>query len=410
MPGRARAAAAHQRHRAAPPGPPPDRHGRRGRPPPGPPAPGRRGRRRRGPPGPPGPPGRAAAADRTGRHAARARPRTARTRAAGPPRRRRAAWPAWPRAARARTAGTPVRRAAPGPAGQAAGARPGGWQAGRRRTAGADPMPVEVELNGLLPGAAWPRRGRLGRRCRRAGTRGAGRGTAAAAPPGGRRASAELAAGSGGSGAAPAVRGGHLRSPALVRSLTGHGHGALAGAGRWPGRRGRPAGWPAAAAAGERPAAVGAAGAADRGRGRGRGRWPRRLLGGRAPPAAADGAACALRLGCWPANASLSLRTTGASIVEDAERTNSPISSSLAITALLSTPNSLASSYTRTFATTLPLLGPDYPGQSAGPGQRVLRPASASAVHRRMLIGRSLQSQPALCGTYCGACPDLQSS
>jgi hypothetical protein len=55
-----------------------------------------------------------------------------------------------------------------------------------------------------------------------------------------------------------------------------------------------------------------------------------------------------------PANASLSLRTTGASIVDEADRTNSPISPSLAITALLSTPNSLASSYTRTFATTLP--------------------------------------------------------
>jgi hypothetical protein len=40
----------------------------------------------------------------------------------------------------------------------------------------------------------------------------------------------------------------------------------------------------------------------------------------------------------------LSLRTTGASIVEDAERTNSPISWSLAMTALLSTPNSFASS------------------------------------------------------------------
>jgi len=42
---------------------------------------------------------------------------------------------------------------------------------------------------------------------------------------------------------------------------------------------------------------------------------------------------------------------------------------------------------------------------SAGPvsrsGQRVLRPASASAVHRRMLIGRSSQSQPALPGPGC---------
>jgi len=41
-------------------------------------------------------------------------------------------------------------------------------------------------------------------------------------------------------------------------------------------------------------------------------------------------------------------------MVEDAERTNSPISWSLAMTTLLSTPNSLASSYTRTFATALP--------------------------------------------------------
>jgi hypothetical protein len=41
-------------------------------------------------------------------------------------------------------------------------------------------------------------------------------------------------------------------------------------------------------------------------------------------------------------------------MVDEADLTNSPISPSLAITALLSTPNSLASSYTRTFATTLP--------------------------------------------------------
>ncbi len=60
-------------------------------------------------------------------------------------------------------------------------------------------------------------------------------------------------------------------------------------------------------------------------------------------------------LPCW--RASVSLRTTGASIVEDAERTNSPSSWSLAMTTLLSTPNSLASSYTRTLATSL-LLGP----------------------------------------------------
>jgi hypothetical protein len=68
-------------------------------------------------------------------------------------------------------------------------------------------------------------------------------------------------------------------------------------------------------------------------------------------PSALRAAGC---FGPCVANASLSLRTTGASIVEDADRTNSPISWSWAITALLSTPNSFASSYTRTFATALP--------------------------------------------------------
>jgi hypothetical protein len=57
-----------------------------------------------------------------------------------------------------------------------------------------------------------------------------------------------------------------------------------------------------------------------------------------------------------PWKASVNLRTTGASMVEDAERTNSPSSWSLAMTTLLSTPNSLASSYTRTLATSLLLV------------------------------------------------------
>jgi hypothetical protein len=42
--------------------------------------------------------------------------------------------------------------------------------------------------------------------------------------------------------------------------------------------------------------------------------------------------------------ASRSLRTTGGSMVEEADRTNSPISWSLAMTTLLSTPSSFASS------------------------------------------------------------------
>ena len=119
----------------------------------------------------------------------------------------------------------------------------------------------------------------------------------------------------------------------------------------------------AAAAAGAAGADAGAPGAAAAG-------CPARV----SPRAPAR--AC---LGCWVANASLSLRTTGASIVEDADRTNSPISWSLAITALLSTPNSFASSYTRTFATALPLLGPARPDHSAGRG-------SACSVRRQPLL------------------------
>ena len=51
------------------------------------------------------------------------------------------------------------------------------------------------------------------------------------------------------------------------------------------------------------------------------------------------------------ANAFLSLRATGGSTVDDADFTNSPIASSLFKTVLLSTPSSLASSYTRAFGT-----------------------------------------------------------
>jgi hypothetical protein len=80
-------------------------------------------------------------------------------------------------------------------------------------------------------------------------------------------------------------------------------------------------------------------------------------------------------------NASVSLRTTGASIVEDADLTNSPSSVSLAITTLLSTPNSLASSYTRTFATALP--------NSAREARSAAGPSLPGHTHRRVLIRRS---------------------
>jgi hypothetical protein len=54
----------------------------------------------------------------------------------------------------------------------------------------------------------------------------------------------------------------------------------------------------------------------------------------------------------------VSRRTTGASTVEDADLTNSPMSVRAASTSLLGTPNSLASSWTRTFATVLLRGGP----------------------------------------------------
>jgi hypothetical protein len=46
-------------------------------------------------------------------------------------------------------------------------------------------------------------------------------------------------------------------------------------------------------------------------------------------------------------------RTTGASIVDDADRTNSPMSLTIFNSSLLSSPSSFASSWTRTLATDL---------------------------------------------------------
>lgn len=138
--------------------------------------------------------------------------------------------------------------------------------------------------------------------------------------------------------------------------------------------------WNSAAGTGAAGAGLGAAGAglgaAGPGRGPGAGAEPVLGAAGAAgvtgPPAAGLGAGAAGRAGApgvgaglagtllrgapgfaadlpalppaGPWNASVNLRTTGASIVEDAERTNSPSSWSLAMTTLLSTPISLASS------------------------------------------------------------------
>lgn len=105
-------------------------------------------------------------------------------------------------------------------------------------------------------------------------------------------------------------------------------------------------------------------------------------LGAGAALRGAPGFAAVLPAPPDPCKASVNLRTTGASIVEDAERTNSPSSWSLAMTTLLSTPNSLASSYTRTLATSL-LLGPVTAGPSLLHGRT-----------HRVLIECSSQSRP----------------
>jgi hypothetical protein len=191
-------------------------------------------------------------------------------------------------------------------------------------------------------------------------------------------------------GAAPVGTGG-----TGARGTGPAGRGAP-GRGPWPPADGPDAGVADGLAAGgaaacglgpDGPAAgAGAGGRAGPGRGAGRPPLPSW------PAGAGPGWPCDRlpgAFGPWAANSSLSLRTTGASIVEDAERTNSPISWSLAITALLSTPNSFASSYTRTFATALPLRpgssGPSWPIRgsacSGRPQYRVLIAAFSSRAH-----------------------------
>jgi len=76
-------------------------------------------------------------------------------------------------------------------------------------------------------------------------------------------------------------------------------------------------------------------------------------------------------------NVSVNRLTTGGSTVDDADLTNSPISPSLARTTLLSTPSSLASSWTRTFATLLLLV------RALGV---VLGPLAGVHAHREELI------------------------
>ncbi len=181
--------------------------------------------------------------------------------------------------------------------------------------------------------------------------------------------------------------GGPGRRVVPVVSMVGRlGAGAL-GAGASGAEAG--AGAEAACSTGGVAGAAGAAGSAARtgsttsagcaGPGRGPGRGPPPVDGdsvrgagtggavGRVPPDGADGAAGAARplpplaaLSSAP-NVSENLFTTGGSTVDDADLTNSPISLSLARTTLLSTPSSLASSWTRTLATLLLLVRASVP-------------------------------------------------
>ncbi len=300
----------------------------------------------------------------------------------------------------------------PGPAGPASPEGPlvdgaPGWPG--RGARGAEPMPVAVELNGLFPGrgpgrgAPW--RGAAGAPVPAAGLPGV-LAAGAAAGPGRGAAGRDAAAAAGsavsgcacGNGTGGGVAGPERPVSAGACSVAGSG-GALVAAG---------AAGVTGPGAGSSRRAAGLAGSAAAGAGA-------VAVAGARPlppdwPAAAAPARPAGRFSwafpAWAENASLSLRTTGASIVDDAERTNSPISWSLAITALLSTPNSFASSYTRTFATALPLLGPAWPDQSAVRGsacsvrrQPLLFIAACSSVaHRNLsLLSPALAAVRALC-------------
>ncbi len=316
-------------------------------------------------------------------------------------------------------------RGPPGPAEPGPAGPPGpGWP-GRGAPRWAEPMPEATGAYGLLPGRGPgrgperpPGRGAAGRgpdcpapRCPpappcppEAGRGAAGRGPGTGPRPGAAGPGAPWVGtgGTGGGGDAAGVPG-----AAAAGRTASPPDGAVGGDAAAPpdGACGRmPAGPGAAEAAPGAPpepaAGAGACGRAGPGRGAaGRPPLPSapRLPSAPGPrPTGADWP-CGLLpcvLGLWAVNESLSLRTTGASIVEDAERTNSPISWSLAITALLSTPNSFASSYTRTFATALPLSARLRPGPSWPVRCSVLRPTSVFGSHRRVLIARSSQLIP----------------
>jgi hypothetical protein len=255
--------------------------------------------------------------------------------------------------------GAPGRPGAPGAPGAP---RPAGRAPGRG-------MPVVPLPKGLLPGRGPPGRGAAGR-CS-APVKGLlpGRGARGRGPAGLGPGAARGAGGVAASGAAGAC-GAAADGAACAAGASGSAAGGAAGRAR--AGVGVAGGVCAGGAAGDGGAAGGglAAGGADAAGGAGVAAAGRRAGGAPAPLAGAAAGACA-------ANASLSRLATGGSTVEDADLTYSPSSPSFVRTTLLSTPNSLASSWTRTFATCLLLS----PGACRGPSAGV--PAHCSVLIER---------------------------
>lgn len=226
----------------------------------------------------------------------------------------------------------PVRPGAPPsrPAGGRGGRSPAG--ASGARAAGRRPMPC-VEENGLLPGRGAPGRAPG----RGPGVEPAGASAVPVSPSAGAAAAAGASTASAASGAAAAAAGASGSAGAAGAAL-GPGRGAAfaAGAGASTG---------AASAAGASGVAAGAVSSTTSA-----------FLAGPGFAGAFFAAFFSEAAFSSSPNWSLNLLTTGGSTVDDADLTNSPISLSLARTTLLSTPSSLASSWTRTLATLLLLV------------------------------------------------------
>lgn len=170
----------------------------------------------------------------------------------------------------------------------------------------------------------------------------------------------------------------------------------------------------ATGAAGASTGAAGASGAstgaAAFGPGRGPGRLPAGALGADGAAAGADpsedGEAAPADLSSSP-NCFLKRIATGGSTVDDADFTNSPISFSFSRTNLLSTPNSLASSWTRGLATGC--LTPSGPAPVRGDRTVSGCACSSERTHRGLMSCCSSSSRliTVITGALSSPCPSL---